>query len=318
MFTRKSTFLLAAAAGSSLLIGGAAQATTVNQALQQLATNSGALGSQAEYRFQDRDFGVLVDPGGNIETGTDTFDVGDVVRGSYEFDFVEETGSGDSADFGEDGNNYLFGRYSIKIENITSSGVVEFGPDDVPNGGFNDSQKMFEFYESSSDPGISSSSVDQSNQAGFDLVGGSGHDLWATSGHAGNTGEAWDYQNTGNAHDPDGSIEPEDSEVGNWYANSSETLAIRDGLGGQQQSWLTSPESGLNGGSIGSVVDLWDNSTDFTIEGQSGNTEVFSSVGRVDTNMTVVPVPSSVWMGGAALGLLAMGHFARRRRQVVA
>ena len=318
--TRRVVGLAAAGAVGATMAFGAAErveAQSVNELLLQVASEMDLVGESVSYRFRDRDWGVLLaSDGSTVKTGTDTFNVGDIVRGSLIMEGVSTT-SGTSAnrEFGQDGN-FLFAQYSLEIVSLGDNNEVRFGAD--PNNVLGDDasnvQTMVRFVESSNDPGLNSSisSVNQDNHAGFHLVqdvleNDPDASVWATAGMT-SDGDLWNYNATP-AVDNVG-VDPS-FEVGQWYAAPDGDQLAGTVSGEQTLSWILGPDLAAFGHLIAGFEPRWQTATSFSIIGDN-NPEVFRSDGTVQAAITVIPLPAAAWGGMALLGLLGVGRFARR------
>jgi hypothetical protein len=300
---RMATAFVAAVA-ISLGTAATTQASTINQMLFSMAADAGTLNQEATFRFFDLDRGVVLDSSGNY-LSSGNFAVGQIIRGAFDMDFLQLSGT-PNLDFGDNGNNFAYGRYSVQITSIDlGTGLVTFGPDTTTPFGAARPDVMFEFWESPNDPGIVANAT-SGNNAGFDLNvydGGGDPDatLWGAAG--------WSLGETAYNF----SINPisgVNTTIEDWYAAATQTQSLAF-AGLQTLKWLEAPATGLGDTSV--IGDYDPFVTSNVRIRASGNDGMLGSRADFDIALTVVPVPAAAWMGFALLGALGAGRVMRRQ-----
>ena len=298
------TILTAAAVAATFAFAGAAQAKSINSILIDLAKQGDELGQERFYDFNDVDREVIID-----NDGDGNFSIGDVVRGTLNLATITlddpDLTNDPTAQLGQDGNNAMFGRFSLEVTGIDTSGIVTFGHDG--SAGLN-SGVLIEFYEDAA------FNVDQgNNDAGFnDSQFNNTASHWGSAGLDGTTDTRYRFQLSQDFVDvyggpPVSIVDMTDN------ASSGITIANVDSI---LLDWLEKPANGVGDtsviASIGQIgnAEISGSGTSISGDAEAGFT---SSKVAFKTPLTVVPVPAAAPAGVALLGLLGVAKIRRRR-----
>lgn len=176
------TLLTAAVAGLGLGLGlaGTAQAKSINEVLAEVAGLGGNVGTPASYNLRDADRSVIYQ---GSEDGQ--LNVGDIIRGTFVIHDIRSP----EVSVEQPGYNSMFGRFSLAVTNIDSTGNVSFGAD-----GSLGTNVMFEFWESATQT-IDLDAATVANGGGFDfgIFGSSDASLWGAAGFGSDQSASYEY-----------------------------------------------------------------------------------------------------------------------------
>lgn len=331
---------LAAAGGAMALAPAAAQATTVDQALGKLAVANGTVGSVAGYDFNDEDTATLYRQTGVTDQHLTQ---GDVLVGSFKFTSLSSganaVGLGDGVSLSLGNANEVTGIYAIQVASVTQNGSnwdVQFKAVDTSGGPTSytnalnpldqrdfdsfftegattlSSDTMFKLYQDDSND--SSTSLDG---GGFDNPAASNGDLYAAAGVV-------DAVDTYTITFADAKVGDGTGILLSRIASTPDTDRVNQGSTVRLSITDdgTTDDEGIGDYALGDYYFPGATATTgdpYQVTGQvdifSGGFGSFTSKDSFSFQLTVVPVPASVWTGLALMGLLGAGMVIRRRRQ---